>query len=195
MYKNNFIIIAFLLFPFVIWCQNILPNKDYTTGISYKNSWIVHTLSCDEYIISTIRSLWYTGTIQQQWTGCIVIWIQHKFDIPSLDVAIVFDNQYSSYFLDQSKKPIIVLSGNEIVTSKEDSLIVIKNNKPSLKDFVSWYFVWCDTTSILSWSLEWQVICSTNNQDYWYHIQQSKKNVYITKTLPTAKTVWRYEIQ
>lgn len=194
--KKILLFIVFISFGLIciIWYHIIKQKKDSTIDISYKQSLLNYTLSCDEYTINSIKSLWYTGNVEQQWTGCVIVWTEHKFTVSSLDVVIVFDNQYSSYFLDKSKKPVVLLSGNEIITTKEDSLSVVKNNDLSLQDFISWYFSWCEEQTIQSWGLESQIICKKNDISYWYYVQKSEDRFYIVKTQPTAKMEWRYEI-
>lgn len=165
------------------WCQSSLTpiqnNIEETTAPSYTMQQIPVTISCDEYNIQSIKDLWYTGDIIPQGTGCVINGTQHKYDVISLGVRIIFDNTFSPYFLDQSKIPHIILQENKIMYDKNHSLIVIKNYTWALADYITHNFSQCEY-AILDpvTSSEYQIKCEWSGYLYFYNVNMIDTTIY-----------------
>lgn len=84
---------------------------------------------------------------------------KHTYGIDSLGIRIIFDNTITSYFLDQSKIPEIILQDNIIIYDKDHTLTVVKNYTDTVDHYIQATYRDCEYDQQPIATNEYQIKC------------------------------------
>ena len=194
--KKIWLLMLWFLFLWLVfsWCQKWSWIYPIQSDVTYSSHISPRIISCDEYTIQGIQELGYTGEVIKQGTWCMIHGVQHRYDIPTLWVRIIFDTTFSPYFLDQNKIPQITLQNNNISHDKDHTLTVVKNYTDTLDHYIQDTYANCEYDSGKPIApYEYQITCTWRDYHYFHNISQVSSAIYDLQ-YPLWNDWFRFEV-